>query len=196
MGSEITFNRRASRSYERRATRLLGGFYRAVAAEVAAAAGPGAVVLDVGTGPGRLPRALAGLRPDLSLHGADLSPHMVELARRAGPGIAFEVADVAALPWPDASLDLIVSTLSAHEWPSPPAAAAELTRGLRPGGRLLIYDFRFARLGALTAALSRRAQVRRSALHPLSIYTRLETTQTPQTASRTPDTLSNPGTPA
>jgi ubiquinone/menaquinone biosynthesis C-methylase UbiE len=176
--SEIKFNRQASRSYERRATRLLRGFYRAVAAEVAAAAGPGAVVLDVGTGPGRLPQALAGLRPDLSLHGADLSPAMVELARRAGPGIAFEVADVAALPWPDANVDLIVSTLSAHEWPDPSAAAAELARVLRPGGRLLIYDFRFARLGPLTPPQSPLGHVRRSALHPLSIYARLDTAHT------------------
>jgi ubiquinone/menaquinone biosynthesis C-methylase UbiE len=174
MGTEITFNKRASESYERRATRLLRGFYRTVAAEVAAAAAPGAVVLDVGTGPGRLPVALADRRPDLSLHGADLSPDMVELARRAAPGVAFEVADVAALPWPDASLDMVVSTLSAHEWPDPRAAAAELARVLRPGGRLMIYDFRFARLGQLTAALSRLGQVRRSALHPLSLYARIQ----------------------
>jgi ubiquinone/menaquinone biosynthesis C-methylase UbiE len=174
MGTEIKFNRRASRSYDQRATRLLRGFYRTVAAEVSAAAAPGATVLDVGTGPGRLPATLAERRPDLCLHGADLSPDMVELARHARPGIAFEVADVAALPWPDASLDVVVSTLSAHEWPDPVAAAAELARVLRPGGRLMIYDFRFVRLGPLTAALSRRGQVRRSALRPLSIYARIQ----------------------
>ncbi|GIE31681.1 hypothetical protein Ait01nite_047260 [Actinoplanes italicus] len=178
METKIKFDRQASESYERRATRLLNGFYRRVAAEVAAAARPGATVLDVGTGPGRLPRALARLRPDLSVHGADLSPDMVELARRAGPDIGFEVADVAALPWADASLDVIVSTLSAHEWPGPEAAAAEFARVLRPGGRLMIYDFRFARLGPLTAALSRLEQVRRSALHPLSIYARLTAART------------------
>jgi ubiquinone/menaquinone biosynthesis C-methylase UbiE len=81
---------------------------------------------------------------------------------------------VAALPWPDASLDVVVSTLSAHEWPDPVAAAAELARVLRPGGRLMIYDFRFVRLGPLTTALSRRGQVRRSALRPLSIYARIQ----------------------
>jgi ubiquinone/menaquinone biosynthesis C-methylase UbiE len=179
MGTEIntriTFDKRASLAYDRRAVPLLRGFYRRVAAEVAGAAGPGAAVLDVGSGPGRLLHRLGGQRPDLALHGADLSPDMVELARgtTAGRGIRFEVADVAALPWAAGSMDLIVSTLSAHEWPDPVAAAGELIRVLRPGGRLMIYDFRFVRLAPLRAALSRSHRTDRIPLHPLSPYTKL-----------------------
>ncbi|MEV6305657.1 class I SAM-dependent methyltransferase [Actinoplanes sp. NPDC051861] len=167
------FDARASASYDRRATRLLNGLYRRVASEVAAAAPPGAAVLDIGTGPGRLPLHLARLRPDLALTGADLSPDMVAIAERAAGSarIAFRVADVADLPWPDASTDLIVSTLSAHEWPEPERAAAELIRVLRPGGRLMIYDFRFARLGRL----ARELPVERAALHRLSLFTCLRT---------------------
>ncbi|MBW6433852.1 class I SAM-dependent methyltransferase [Actinoplanes hulinensis] len=173
MSTQIRFDRRASAAYDRRATRLLHGFYRRVAGEVAAVAGPGAAVLDVGTGPGRLLHELAARRPDLRLAGADLSPDMAALARRSG--IRVEVADVARLPWPDDSLDLIVSTLSAHEWPDPEAAAAELFRVLRPGGRIVIHDFRFARLGRLRDALDKKtAGVRREPHHPLSIYTRIQ----------------------
>ncbi|MEU4423829.1 class I SAM-dependent methyltransferase [Actinoplanes sp. NPDC024001] len=131
------------------------------------------MVLDIGAGPGGLLGRLAARRPDLSLTGLDLSPDMVALAQRSAtaPAIRFEVADVAALPRPDHSADVIVSTLSAHEWPEPDRAAAELTRVLRPGGRLLIYDFRFARLRELTGALAERCDVQRRALHPLSLFT-------------------------
>lgn len=144
------FDRKRSASYERRATRLLGGLYRRVASDVAALAPPGAVVLDVGTGPGRLLHAVAARRADLVLGGVDLSADMVEIANaRAGAWssrITFQVADVASLPYSDDSVDVVVSTLSLHEWPDQRRAVAELRRVLRPGGVLLVYDFRFARV--------------------------------------------------
>ncbi|MEU4767446.1 class I SAM-dependent methyltransferase [Actinosynnema sp. NPDC023794] len=143
------FDRKRSASYERRATRLLGGLYRLVASDVAALAPPGAVVLDVGTGPGRLPHAVAARRADLVLGGVDLSADMVDIANaRAGASssrITFQVADVASLPYSDGSVDVVVSTLSMHEWPDQRRAVAELGRVLRPGGVVLVYDFRFAR---------------------------------------------------
>lgn len=169
------FDRRASAAYDRRARRLLGGLYRRVASEVAALAPHGATVLDVGTGPGELPGRLAARRPDLAITGLDISPEMLEIARRAHPEIGFEAADVAALPRPDDSADVIVSTLSAHEWPEPERAAAELARVLRPGGRLLIYDFRFLRLRRLADALAQEfTGLERVPLHPLSLVARYE----------------------
>ncbi|XVS68227.1 class I SAM-dependent methyltransferase [Actinosynnema sp. CA-299493] len=111
---------------------------------------PGGVVLDVGTGPGRLLHAVAARRADLVLGGVDLSADMMAIAgSRAGAWssrITFQVADVASLPYPDDSVDVIVSTLSMHEWPDQRRAVAELGRVLRPGGVLAVYDFRFARL--------------------------------------------------
>lgn len=148
--STTYFDRERSASYDRRATRLLGGLYRRVAADVAAVARPGAVVLDVGTGPGRLLHELATRRPDLVLGGVDLSADMVAIARtaaaRRASRVTFEVADVTALPQRDDSVDVVVSTLSLHEWPDRRRAVAELRRVLRPGGVLLVYDFRFARV--------------------------------------------------
>ena len=182
MGAERGFDERRSTSYDRLARWTLRGLYRRVAADVAAVAPPGGAVLDVGTGPGRLLHEVAALRPDLELVGADLSPDMVDLARRAsaavpGRGITFIAADVGGLPWAAGSFDVVVSTLSAHHWPDPVAAAGELTRLLRPGGRLIVHDFRFAPLGSLVAALSTRddlGQVHTGG-RAFSLYTRITT---------------------
>ncbi|WP_059006250.1 class I SAM-dependent methyltransferase [Streptomyces specialis] len=156
------FDRRRSESYDRTARWTLGGLYRRVAAEVAAAAPAGGLVLDVGTGPGRLLHGLAALRGDLTLTGVDVSPDMIAVGERAarerglGDQVALRVADVAALPFEDASVDVVVSTLSMHHWPDLAAAAAELARVLRPGGQIMIYDFRFAPVDRALEAL--RAQ--------------------------------------
>ncbi|MFJ6673441.1 class I SAM-dependent methyltransferase [Actinosynnema sp. NPDC091369] len=148
--STTYFDRERSASYDRRATRLLGGFHRRVVADVAEVAEPEAVVLDVSTGPGRLVHELAARRADLVLCGVDLSADMVAIARaaaaRRASRVTFQVADVTALPQRNDSVDVVVSTLSMHEWPDRRRAVAELRRVLRPGGVLLVYDFRFARL--------------------------------------------------
>ena len=127
---------------------LLGSFYASVAADVAAAAPPGARVLDVGCGPGHLANRLARDH-DLDVTGLDLDPAMIERARanaeRAVPTErrpAFVVGGVAALPFPDASFDLVVSTLSMHHWADAAAGQAEINRVLRPGGRALVWDIR------------------------------------------------------
>jgi SAM-dependent methyltransferase len=58
--------------------------------------GPGDRVLDVGCGPGRHAHALA--RRGLVVHGVDISPRFVDLARRdAPPGATFSVGDARAL---------------------------------------------------------------------------------------------------
>lgn len=44
------------------------------------------------------------------------------------------------MPFPDASFDLVVSSLSAHHWPDSAAGFAEIRRVLRPGGHALVYD--------------------------------------------------------
>jgi ubiquinone/menaquinone biosynthesis C-methylase UbiE len=130
--------------YDRHAGWLFGRFYRAVAADVAAALPDGARVLDVGTGPGRVPAAIAAARPDLHVDGLDPSTEMIEAAgRRAlGERVTFVVGDVGALPYPDATFDLVLSTLSQHHWPDRNAGFREIRRVLRPGGIALTYDMR------------------------------------------------------
>jgi SAM-dependent methyltransferase len=104
-------------------------------AEVTAAVGP--EVADVGCGTGRLLPYLASR--GLSPRGVDLSPKMIEVARRDNPGFAYEVADVRALPFADASLAGVVCWYSliflAPNARTP--AFTELARVVRPGGYLM-----------------------------------------------------------
>jgi ubiquinone/menaquinone biosynthesis C-methylase UbiE len=98
-------------------------------------------VLEVAIGTGRnLPFYPAGVR----LTGVDLSPAMLALARdRAGATgreVALREADAQALPFPDASFDTVVCTLSLCAIPDHRAAIGEMHRVLRPGGRLLLLD--------------------------------------------------------
>jgi ubiquinone/menaquinone biosynthesis C-methylase UbiE len=66
--------------------------------------------------------------------------------------LSADVADVAALPFPDATFDLVVSTLSQHHWADPAAGLNEILRVLRPDAQTWIYDIRWALLRAQTAA--------------------------------------------
>lgn len=157
----VLFQGRSSRVYDVVARRVLRGLYRRLAADVAAAAPGGGAVLDVGTGPGVLLVELARRRPDLRLTGVDLSADMITAARRNlapfGDRAGVHVGDVTSLPFPDRSFDLIVSSLSLHHWDDPPAAAPELARVLRPGGRVFIYDFPFAPFDKLADAARERS---------------------------------------
>jgi ubiquinone/menaquinone biosynthesis C-methylase UbiE len=71
---------------------------------------PPARVLDLGTGSGAAARIAAELWPGAEVTGVDLSPAMVEEARRlaATPREHYEVADSSALPFPDASFDAVL----------------------------------------------------------------------------------------
>jgi ubiquinone/menaquinone biosynthesis C-methylase UbiE len=82
--------------------------------------------------------------------GLDLDPVMIDRARANAdrPGNSdqrrpsFVVGDVATLPFPDGSFDLVVSTLSMYHWADPTTGLAEIGRVLCPSGRALIWDFR------------------------------------------------------
>lgn len=106
-------------------------------AELTLAAGLGAAVADVGCGTGRLIAYLASR--GLSPRGVDLSPGMVEVSRRDNPGFTFDVADLRALPFEDASLAGAVCWYSLIFLPpdSREAAFAELARVVKPGGHLV-----------------------------------------------------------
>ncbi|WIX90199.1 class I SAM-dependent methyltransferase [Amycolatopsis sp. DG1A-15b] len=103
-------------------------------AELVGGTGP---VGDLGCGPGRLTGYLASL--GLDVFGVDLSPGMVDAARRAHPGLRFEVGSLAALDLEDDSLAGALAWYSLIHTPPEELApvVAELARVLAPGGRLL-----------------------------------------------------------
>ena len=93
---------------------------------------PGATLLDVATGPGGL--AVEATRLGIICTGVDLSPGMIQLAKKSNPGIAFRVADVEDLPFADASFDAVVCNFGLGHFPWPETSVAECVRVLKPGG--------------------------------------------------------------
>jgi SAM-dependent methyltransferase len=95
-------------------------------------------VLDVGCGPGTVTAFLSDLGVDAS--GVDLSPRMVEHARRRHPNLRFEVASATELELDEASLGGVLGWWSLFNLPRDvlPAVLASFARALVPGGQLLI----------------------------------------------------------
>jgi SAM-dependent methyltransferase len=128
---------------------LLGPLFERIAADIAAIAPEGTRLLEVGCGPGRLSTLLAS-RFGLDVTGLDLDPAMIERARTnaehsghgGGRRPSFLVGDASSLAFPDASFDVVVSTLSMHHWTDATAGLNEIGRVLRPNGRALVWDFR------------------------------------------------------
>lgn len=102
---------------------------------------PGARVLDAGCGPGQIVAALATRRVDVSA--VDTSPRMLEVAKANVPAelqsfVQYHVGNILALPFPDATFDLVCST-GVIEYIKPyDPVIAELGRVLKPGGVLVL----------------------------------------------------------
>ena len=91
-------------------------------------------VLEVGGGPGELAARMASeLACEVVM--VDVSPRMVELARVRG--VDARVGDVQELPFEDASFDCAVAAWMLFHVPDIDGGLSELTRVLRPGGRLV-----------------------------------------------------------
>jgi ubiquinone/menaquinone biosynthesis C-methylase UbiE len=95
-------------------------------------------VLEVGCGTGLATAELVRLGVDVS--GVDLSPGMLEVARRHLPNVRFEVASMLALPQTDETFAGVMAWYSTIHVPDDllPKALAELARVVRPGGYLLL----------------------------------------------------------
>ncbi len=128
---------------------VFGRRYDAIALAIAAEAPEGGTVVDVGSGPGEVLVRLAALAPSLQLTGIDVDADMVARAQRRAarrlPGAGrrpprFVIADAAALPFPDESVDLVVSSYAVHHLPDRHAARAEIMRVLKPGAKAIIWD--------------------------------------------------------
>lgn len=107
---------------------------------------PGAALLDVGCGPGTdLFDMVAEVGSAGRLVGLDASAVMIAEARRRaeaiGVPISFEVGEVQALPFPDASFDACRAARLLEHLPDARQALAEMARVTRPGGRILVFDF-------------------------------------------------------
>ncbi|MDH6114711.1 SAM-dependent methyltransferase [Kitasatospora sp. MAP12-15] len=95
-------------------------------------------VADLGCGPGYLTAYLDGL--GVPAFGVDLSPAMVEVARRGYPHLRFRTGSMAALDLADGELGGILAWYSTHHTPLEHLSAvfSEFHRTLAPGGHLLL----------------------------------------------------------
>jgi ubiquinone/menaquinone biosynthesis C-methylase UbiE len=136
------------------------------------------VALDAGCGHGAQTALLRSI--GYQTHGVDISGRLLALARRRLPDVALAHADLAALPYADASFDAVScagSTLSFVA--DPDAVLRELSRVLRPGARLFLecehkwsLDLAWTLASALTrdafgygVAVSTLARALRAPLH-------------------------------
>src|SRR5215216_3745982 len=98
-------------------------------------------VLEVAVGTGRnFPFYPRGIR----LTGIEISPAMLGIARQRatalGRDVDLRLGDAEAPDLPQAAFDTVVCTLSLCGIPDERRAVGEMTRALRPGGRLLLLD--------------------------------------------------------
>ena len=109
----------------------------AVFAELVQSGGGGAVA-EVGSGPGRVTAQLDRL--GLDVHGIDLSPRMVALARRTFPRLRFREGSMTALDLPDGALAGLAAWYSIIHIPPDRLAGVigEFHRVLAPGGHLVV----------------------------------------------------------
>jgi ubiquinone/menaquinone biosynthesis C-methylase UbiE len=100
-------------------------------------------VVDLACGPGTL--ALQFARRVRSVHAVDLTPAMLERARRTAQdeglgNLTFTIGDAHVLPFADGLLDISVTSYSLHHMPYPERVIREMARVVKRGGRVGIID--------------------------------------------------------
>jgi SAM-dependent methyltransferase len=118
-------------------TRSFGNFEANLAfIEAAGDIGPGTRVLEIGAGTGRLLHALR--ERGASVEGVELQQHLIDEAHRCYGPLPLQRVTGTALPYADASFDVIVSFDVFEHIPDSDAHLAEVWRVLRPGGPYLL----------------------------------------------------------
>jgi ubiquinone/menaquinone biosynthesis C-methylase UbiE len=109
----------------------------------------GAIIVDLGTGPGLLVIELYKLWPQARFIGVDPSSEMLNIARENAAGAGMPDFDATLgsaveLPLGPDSVDLVVSQSSFHEWEDQRKGLSEVFRTLKPSGNLILKDYNSA----------------------------------------------------
>jgi ubiquinone/menaquinone biosynthesis C-methylase UbiE len=121
---------------------------------------PGHQVLEVGCGTGNLALRVQRMQPTAEVVGLDPDPLALTRARRkaerAGLPVRWDRGSAVELPYPDESVDQVLSAFMFHhlDETTKRGMLAEVRRVLRPGGQLHLVDF-----GGHHGGLSRRWQL-------------------------------------
>lgn len=99
-------------------------------------------ILEIGCGTGNLTIRAKRAHPHLEVVGCDPDPRALDRARRKADGIRFDTGYAERLPYADGEFDRVLSSMMLHHIrdDAKSAAAGEVFRVLRPGGRLHLVD--------------------------------------------------------
>ena len=102
-------------------------------------------LLDCGCGTGPMLTLLHQKYPDKHYTGIDLTPKMIEAAKKKNlKGVKFVVGDCENLPFAANSFDAVICCESFHHYPNPQDFFDSVYRVLRPNGRLILRDMTMA----------------------------------------------------
>lgn len=98
-------------------------------------------LLDCGCGTGPMLSLLHEKYPDKHYTGIDLTPKMIEIAKKKNmKGVELVVGDCENLPFADNSFDVVICCESFHHYPNPQDFFNSVHRVLRPNGKLILRD--------------------------------------------------------
>jgi ubiquinone/menaquinone biosynthesis C-methylase UbiE len=106
----------------------------------------GGEIVDVGTGPARIPIGLCSANPQARVLAIDLAAHMIERARRnvdeadLTHRVRCLLGDAKGLNLPAGGFEAVISNSIVHHIPQPPAVLAEMARLVAQGGTLFVRD--------------------------------------------------------
>ena len=127
--------------------RFMGRYSQPLAPAFADAAEvrPGEVALDVGCGPGALTKELVGRLGADSVQACDPSPPFVAACAARNPGVEVMQGRAEELPYESGAFDVVLAQLVMHFVSDPAVAIVEMTRVLKPGGRVAVCVWDFER---------------------------------------------------
>ena len=104
------------------------------------------IVLDAGTGPGRIPVIISQMRSQWQIIAIDAAQSMLEVAAQhvqqanLQSSISLELVDAKSLPYEDGHFDMIISNSLVHHLPDPLPFFKELKRVVKSNGGIFIRD--------------------------------------------------------
>lgn len=97
-------------------------------------------LLDADCGTGAVISLLNEKYPNKNYTGIDLSPKMIDVAKRKNNGANFVCGDCEELPFANNSFDVVICSQSFHHYPNPEKFFRNVRRVLKPYGRLILRD--------------------------------------------------------
>lgn len=136
-------------------------------------------LLDAGCATGPMLTMLTQEYPDKRYVGLDLSPKMIETAKKKNlKNTTFIEGDCENMPLPDNNFDIVINSQSFHHYPNPTAFFKEVYRVLKPGGKLILRDntaskpalFLMNNIGMKIANITGHGDVKASSIEEIKEY--------------------------